>query len=332
MSDKIYNWGILAPGRIARKFATELLQLGNGRVYAVGSRNAERAREFAEEFGAEKYYDTYEGLVNDPRVDIIYVASPHSLHAEHALLCLNHQKPVLCEKALALNQKEVELMLEAARENSTFLMEAFMVPHQPSYREAKRIIDSGELGKVKRINGWFGFNKSPYDFTHRLYNPALGGGALLDIGLYPVFDILWFLGAPEKVTASADLAPTGVDETVAAQFHYPKGLIATVFASFMSASGVGTDIFCEKGTLRLRRSNAVDQWLEVETFEGGTKRYEWPELQCGLKLEAAEAMRCLAEGRLESPLMPHAMSRLLMKTLDTIRQEAGISYPGRDCF
>ncbi len=330
MAEKIVNWGILAPGGIARDFAGEIRHLPNARIYAVGSRDLQRAKAFAEEFGAEHYYDNYEDLAKDPGVDIVYIASPHSHHAEHALLCLNHKKPVLCEKALALNGKEVEQMLDCARENGLFLMEAFMDPHQPSYRAAKQIIESGELGKIKHIHGWFGYNNSPYDLSQRLYNPALGGGALLDIGLYPIFDILYFLGEPERITATADLASTGIDETISARFSYPNGLTATFFASFVAASGIGTDIYCEKGTIRLRRDNPVNQWFFIDTPKGGSKRYDWPEQLCGLKLEAAESMRCLAEKQLESPLMPHAMSRLLIKTLDTIRRQTGVVYPGRD--
>jgi predicted dehydrogenase len=330
MEKKIYNWGILAPGNIAGKFATELQQLDNARVYAVGSRDANRAREFAKAFGAERYYDNYYALVSDPEVDIIYIASPHALHAEHALLCLSHKKPVLCEKALGINQSEVGLMVKSAGENGVFFMEAFTVPHQPSYQEAKRIIDSGELGKVKYIHGWFGFNKSPYDKLKRLLNPKLGGGALLDIGLYPVFDTLYFLGEPDQIVAKAELAETGIDQSISIRFDYAGGLSASIFASFVAASGVGTDIFCEKGTLHLRRLNAVDQWLDVEKQGSEMKRFNWEGKACGLKLEAAEAMRCLDENRLQSDIMPHSMSQSLIKTLDKIRKEAGIIYPERD--
>ena len=331
MVKKIYNWGILAPGNIARKFATELQQLDNARVYAVASRNAQRAKEFADEFDAERYYDSYYDLVADSEVDIIYIASPHALHLEHALLCLNLKKPALCEKALALNQKEVDKMVACASENDVFFMEAFFTPHQPSYQEAKRIIETGELGKVKYIQGWFGFNKSPYDNSLRLMNPELGGGALLDIGLYPVFDALYFLGEPDQITAKADFYETGVDQSVSIRFDYPEGVTAAIFASFVAASGVGTDIFCEYGTLRLRRSNAVDQSLEIERQGQAIKRNCWEDQSVGgLKLEAAEAMRCMDENRLQSEIMPHSMSLSLIKTLDKIRREAGIVYPGRD--
>ena len=330
MEKKIYNWGILAPGRIARKFATELQQLDNARLFAVGSRNAARSKEFAIEFGAERHYDSYEDLAADPDVDIIYVASPHAFHADHTILCLNHHKPVLCEKALAINHSEVERIVSCAVKNKVFFMEAFFTPHQPSYQEAKRILDAGELGKVKYIQGWFGFNRSPYDTAQRLMNPELGGGALLDIGLYPVFDMLYFLGEPNQIIANAEFAETGVDQGISIRFDYPDGVSASIFASFMAASGVGTDILCEKGTLRLRRASAVDQSLEIDCPGMETKKYSWGESECGLKLEAAEAMKCLEQNRLQSDTMPHAMSLSLVRTLDNIRRKAEIIYPGRD--
>jgi predicted dehydrogenase len=327
---EVYNWGILAPGHIARKFALELQELGNAKIFAVASRDGQRAKEFADEFGAVNYYDNYEALAADPEVDIIYIASPHSYHAEHAKICMEHKKAVLCEKALALNLREVEEMVSCAFKNRVFMMEAFTSPQQPSYKEAKNLVDSGALGKVKYIQGWFGFNKSPYDISHRLLNPQLGGGALLDIGLYPVFDVLWFLGSPLKISTNVEMAPTGVDQSITVQFEYPDGASASIFASFYAASGVGTDIFCEKGTLRLRRLSAVDQWLEIDIPGEGTKHIGWERSESGLKQEALEAMRCLDSGILESKRMPHKMSLRLMRTLDQIRKKAGIMYPGRD--
>jgi predicted dehydrogenase len=327
---KTYNWGILAPGKIARKFALELQEVGNAKIYAVASRDRQRAKDFAAEFGAARAYDNYRALAADPDVDVIYIASPHSFHHEHAKLCLENKKAVLCEKALALNQREVEDMIACAAKNRVFLMEAFTSPQQPSYKEARKMVESGALGKIKYIHGWFGFNKSPYSSNHRLLNPQLGGGALLDIGLYPVFDVLWFLGNPLSISTSAEIASTGVDQSISARFEYPEGVSASIFASFYSASGVGTDILCEKGTLRLRRSSAVDQWLEIDIPGEEVQCLTWDSNECGLKQEALEVMNCLESGRLESNRMPHSMSLRLMKILDHIRRKAGIVYTGRD--
>jgi predicted dehydrogenase len=327
---KTYNWGILAPGNIARKFATELKEVKNAKIVAVASRDLKRAQKFAEDFEIEKAYDNYKDLASDPNIDIIYIASPHSHHAEHAILCLNNKKAVLCEKAFSLNAKEVNKMIEASKRNNTFLTEAFFTPHQPSYKKAKEIIESGKLGKIKYINGWFGFNKAPYDMSNRLFNPKLGGGALLDIGLYPIFDALWFMGTPNIITAQADLSTTGIDQSIVTQLGYNNGSFASIFASFFSTAGVGTDILCENGIIKLRRKSAENQSLEILIPDKKTEKYNWHSKDCGLKNEAINAMKCLDKNKKESNIMPLSFSMLLIKTLDTIRQKAGVKYPGRD--
>ncbi len=317
---KTYSWGILAPGNIAGKFVTELKSLDNARVLAVGSRDLKRAGEFAAVHGIERFYGSYEELAEDPDIDIIYIASPHTFHAEHTKLCLRNKKAVLCEKAFGMNTHEVKEMIQAAHDEKTFLMEAFFTPHQPSYREARKIIDSGLLGEIKHLHGWFGFNKSPYDLKGRLFNPDLGGGALLDIGLYPLFDALWFLGEPSKISAFADLTADKIDQSVAVSMQFDGGKSASLFASFLSATGVGTDIYCEKGMLRLRRTGALNQWLEILLPGEPARISTWDESVCGLKLEAIETMNCMGNNQIESNVMNHQISLDLMKSLDLIRQ------------
>ena len=232
----------------------------------------------------------------------------------------------MCEKAFGLNSGEVRDMIETARREQTFLMEAFSIPHQPSYLEALKILESGLLGEIKHLHGWFGFNKSPYDLNGRLYNPALGGGALLDIGLYPLFDALWFLGQPIKITAFADLTSQKVDQSVSVSMQFEGGKSAAIFASFLSATGVGTDILCEKGTLRLRRVGLLNQWLEILIPGEPVKTLNWYDNSCGLKLEALEVMHCLEKNQLESTVMSHQNSLQLISLLDLIRDKAGITY------
>jgi predicted dehydrogenase len=321
---KTYNWGILAPGNIAGKFVSELKQLENARVLAVGSRDSQRAGAFAATHGIPRSYGSYEELAADPEIDIIYIASPHAFHAEHTKLCLMHGKAVLCEKAFAMNEGEVREMVETALKEKTFLMEAFFTPHQPSYREARSILESGQLGEIKHLHGWFGFNKSPYDPNGRLYNPALGGSALLDIGLYPLFDALWFMGEPSNVTAFADLTADGIDQSVSVSMQFPGGKSASLFASFLSATGVGTDIYCEKGMLRLRRTGALNQWMEIVLPGEPVKILNWAEPSCGFKLEATDVMKCLENNQLESRIMSHQNSIQLIKLLDQVRKVAGI--------
>jgi len=321
---RIYNWGILAPGNIAGKFVSELKSLPNARILAVGSRELSKAKKFASAYGIERSYGSCEELAADPDLDIIYVASPHAFHAEHTILCLRHKKAVLCEKAFALNSMQVKEMIRTAQEEKVFLMEAFFTPHQPSYQEASKILASGILGEIKHLNGWFGFNKSPYDPKGRLYNPALGGGSLLDIGLYPIFDALWFMGKPSEVSAIADITPKKIDQSVTAMLKFEGGKSATIFASFLSSVGVGTDIFCEKGSLRLRRSSAMDQSLEICLPGETAKILNWDERNCGLKLEAINAMNCLENKQLESDVMSHQDSLALMNLLDVILEKIGL--------
>jgi predicted dehydrogenase len=324
--NKTYSWGILAPGNIAGKFVDELKGIEFARVLAVGSRDSGRAREFADLHKIERSYGSYEELAADPDIDIIYVASPHAFHAEHVQLCIQNNKAVLCEKAFGMNATEVKEMIFAAQRQKVFLMEAFTTPHQPSYREARKILESGKLGTIKHLQGWFGFNKSPYNMEGRLFNPKLGGGALLDIGLYPLFDALWFLGEPTKTDAFADLTPQSIDQTISVSLQFTEGKSASIFASFLSAVGVGTDIFCEKGLLRLRRTNALNQSLDIVLPGENTKTLFWDETTCGLKLEAIEVMNCLEKNRLESTVMSHQNSLQLALQMEHIREIAGIKY------
>jgi predicted dehydrogenase len=316
-----YTWGILAPGNIAAKFVSELKEIPNTKVLAVGSRDLSRAKEFSLKHDIERSYGSYEELAKDPDLDIIYIASPHAFHAEHTKLCLRNKKAVLCEKAFGLNAEEVRDMILTAQKEKIFLMEALFTPHQPSYQEARKIIESGLLGEIKHLHGWFGFNKSPYDLKGRLYSPELGGGVLLDIGLYPLFDALWFFGTPQKVAAFADLTVNNIEQSISATMAFDGGKSATVYASFLSATGVGTDILCEKGMLRLRRTSALNQSLEILLPGEPVRILNWDESSCGMKLEAMEAMRCLENDMLESKVMSHKDSLQLISLLDLIREK-----------
>ncbi|MFO7573957.1 MAG: Gfo/Idh/MocA family oxidoreductase [Bacteroidales bacterium] len=323
-----YKWGILAPGRIAHRFAEGLQLLDNAVLWAVGSRNAERASEFAGMYGFKRSYGSYEELVTDTDLDVVYVASPHSHHHEHTLLCLNHGKHVICEKAFSLNLKEVTEMIETAQRKRLFLMEALWPPFQPSYREAERIINSGEMGEVLSMAGRFGF-RSPYDPASRVFDLKLGGGSLLDIGIYPVMDILRYMGMPDEVTAIASFAPTGADDSLLAVFDYADGRKSTAYSSFLEDSGVGTKIIMDGGSLILERNRERGQILviEQEDREPVTKAYK--PLSSGFSYEAEEVMKCLDAGKTESEVVPHSFSHDLMALLDRIRNAAGIEYPGR---
>lgn len=327
---KTYNWAILGCGKIARKFASDLKILPNARLYAAASRSFENAQSFASEMGFEKAYGSYEEMVNDPEVDVVYIASPHSHHFEHALLCLNHKKAVLCEKAFAMNSWQVNQMIEAAKANNTFLMEAFWTRFQPSFLKTMEIIRSGELGALKMVRSDFAFN-AEYNPEKRLYNVDLGGGSLLDIGIYPIFMSLMTLGKPSEMKTMATFCPTGAEETIMMSFQYPQGETASLVSSFSCYSSTQTEFCFENGFLRLNRRfytpTSLTYWKNWEeekviVFDKGEGS--------GYELEAAHVMQCLDEGKIESPQMSWSLSADLMEIMDRVRKDAVIVFPKFD--
>jgi Predicted dehydrogenases and related proteins len=326
---KKYKWGILAPGKMSAKFTMGLQLLENIELYAVGSRDLERAQQFAEEFGFKKYYGSYEELVSDPDLEVIYIASPHSLHYEHTMLCLKHKKAVICEKAFALNSREVEGMINEAVKQKVFLMEALWPPFQPIYRKTKEVLLTGEPGKIIHINAYFSF-QPPFDPIDRKFNITLGGGSLLDIGIYAVIDALYFMGVPSEVCAKASFTGTGSEDSISIIFGYDDGRMATLYSSFRTAGGIGCDILCENGNLHFSRERDMSQRLNVALNGKDNKEYSLLPDGMGYQFEAIEVMKCLQDGKLQSDVVPHSFSRDLMNTLDRIRKSAGIVFPGRE--
>jgi predicted dehydrogenase len=324
-----YKWGILAPGRIATKFAGGLQLLENAEIYAVGSRDIQRAKNFAEEFGCNKYYGSYNELAADPDVEVIYVASPHSFHREHTVLCLKNGKHVICEKAFAMNSREVSQMITEAKKRKLFLMEALWPPFQPFYKKALEILQSGVLGKIMHLQGYFTFI-SPYDPENRNFNLSLGGGSLLDIGIYPVIDSLTFLGIPDDIKASASFSPTGSEESVSVIFRYKDGRMATLYSSFRTDAGIGCRIICEKGNMTVERGRDMNQRVVVELHDSKKQEFIFVPPAMGYHWEAEEVMKCLDDQRTQSQVVPLSFSVNLIKILDRIREEAGIVYPGID--
>jgi predicted dehydrogenase len=326
---KIFKWGILGAGRIARKFASDLKYVEGARLYAVGARTHESAHAFATEFPGTKDYTGYEALVKDPEVDAIYVATPHGLHRDHVLLCLEHKKPVLCEKAFAINLREATEMVEVSRRNNVFLMEAFWTKFLPHYIKTRSLIDEGKIGKIRSIIVNFGFR--PYDpIPQRLFDPALGGGTLLDIGIYNVFLALSLLGRPDKIEASAELTEGKVDLQCAVVFKYAGGEMASLFSSFHSELANEGDICGEHGRIRLgTRFFAPD--TSIEFYSGKPDSREMipfdKEPGYGYQYQARHVQDCLERDLTESPVMSLDDTLLQMETLDRIRKSAGIVYP-----
>lgn len=326
---KKYKWGILAPGKMSAKFARGLKLLGNAELYAVGSRDAGRAKEFALEFGIRKHYDNYKELAEDTEVDIIYIASPHSFHYEHTMLCLKNKKAVLCEKPFALNSRDVETMIGEAKKQKVFLMEALWPPFQAFYKKTAEILDSGIAGKAIHLIGYFSFIP-PYDPDDLKFNLALGGGSLYDIGIYPVIDSLTFFGVPDTIKATASFGKTGAEESISVIFGYNDGRLATIYSSFKTDIGIGCEILCEKGNITVSRGRDMNQKVILCLHRGETREFVFSPDAMGYYLEAKEVMKCLDEDRIESNVVPQSFSMNLISTLDRIREAAGITFPGRE--
>jgi predicted dehydrogenase len=240
-------------------------------------------------------------------------------------LCLKNNKAVICEKAFAMNSEEVEEIISMASKQKVFLMEALWPPFQPMYKKAVEILEKGEIGNIIQIDARFSF-RPPYDSQDRKFNPELGGGALLDIGIYPVMDTLRFMGVPSEIKAEASFAPTGVEDSVTVLFKYSDNRMASLYCSFLTHAGTGTDIYCSNGNLIIKRVNDGSQYIAVEIAGKEQEVFTFnPEFR-GYHFEAEEVMKCLDEGKTESKINPLSFSRDLINTLDKIRDIAGIKY------
>jgi predicted dehydrogenase len=325
---KKYKWGILTAGKMSAKFVRALKLLGNAELYAVGARDISKAKLFATEYGIKKYYGSYEELASDPEIEIVYIASPHSYHFEHTMLCLKNRKAVLCEKAFALNTYEVQTMIDEARKQNTFLMEALWPPFQPIYKKTKELLLKGEIGQLIHIDAKFGF-QPPSDPSERKFNLALGGGSLLDIGIYPVHDVLHFMGVPDNITAKATFTDFGVENSINIIFGFDDGRTAAVLSTFKATVGIGCTLYGENGNLSFSRGRDMSQQLTL-TVNGKTPvAFSFIPEGMGYHFEAEEVMRCIDDGKIESHVVPHSYSLELITILDKVRDTAGIIFPAK---
>jgi predicted dehydrogenase len=321
------RWGLIGPGKIAHKFAQGLASVKRARLLAVASRSEDRAQEFAKQYKAPFFYQGYESIVRNPDVDIIYIATPHTFHFENALMCLGRGKPVLCEKPFTLTRKQLQILVDTAKNNKVFLMEAIWTRFLPTIQKIIEIRDSGEFGPIRAIYADFGF-RAPVDFEGRLYNLKLGGGALLDIGIYPVFLSLLLLGKPSDIKSTAVIAKTGADESCSMIFSYDNGAIANLACTFTLDTPIEANIIFEKGRIRINRRWFAPSSLVITDSNEKSRELTFRYNGNGYHFEAEEAMKCLENGMIESPQLPLDFSLELMGLLDEIRRQCGIHYPG----
>jgi predicted dehydrogenase len=322
------RWGILGTGGIAEMFAADLRLLPDASLVAIGSRRQSTADEFGERFDVPHRHATYDDLVADPDVDAVYVATPHPGHHAAALSAINAGKAVLVEKPFTMTAAEAASLIDAAAEHRVFLMEAMWVRWLPHGVRVRELLDSGALGDVRVViadhNQWF-----ERDPRHRLFDPALGGGALLDLGIYVVSFASMVLGKPARVTAVSDPAFTGVDATTSMILQYDDGAHSVLTTSLEVAGPTRAAIIGTEARIEIESPFYAPVPFSLIARDGTVvERFDEPIVGRGMQYEAAEVMRGIREGRLESDVLPLHETLSIMQTLDEVRRQIGLTYPG----
>ena len=332
------GWGILATGGIAHAFARDLAVVPGARLAAVGSRSAAKAQAFADEYGAPAAHGSYEELVTDPAVDVVYVATPHALHLANAKLAFEAGKHVLCEKPLTLDLADAAEMVRLADEHDRFLMEAMWTACHPVVRALRERLRAGEFGTPRHLHAELGFRVDA-DPESRMFEPALGASALLDMGVYPLTFAHLMLGPAEELHATADLSDRGIDLDIAVSGRYPGGALATMTASMTSWSSRSAGIATDRGRIDLGDFHHPERAVFTPYVQGPANDTvergdpveilgEEPVLGRGYGNEIAEVGRCLREDLRESPLVPHEQTLTILREMDELRAQVGVTFPG----
>ncbi|MGW7055469.1 Gfo/Idh/MocA family protein [Streptomyces sp. NPDC054887] len=328
MPERPVRWGILATGPMAAAFTEDLAAIPDAEVVAVGSRSERSARLFADRHAIPRAYGGWRELAADPDIDVVYVATPHAQHVAATTACLEGGKAVLCEKPFALNRAQAASMVELAERESLFLMEAMWTYLNPLVRRVCSLIADGVVGEVRSVHADFGA-RVPYVAGHRLCDPAAGGGALLDLGTYPVSFAHLLLGPPRHVAAWADLGDTGVDESTAMVLGHDTGAMAVLSCSLTAESARGAVVHGTEGRIELP-ADFYNPRTAIVRRDGQEPRtlVADPQTGHGYVPQAREVMRCLREKLTQSPLVPLRGSLEVMETLDTVRALVGLRFPG----
>lgn len=320
-----FKWGILGPGGIATAFAEDLKKLEAHSIAAVGSRTLSNAQSFAHNFGGTAY-GSYEELVADPQVDAIYVATPHPAHKENVILALNAGKPVLCEKPFAVNASEAQQMVDAAASNGVALMEAMWARFLPHYAKVREIVASGVLGKIHTIQADHGQRLADQNIP-RLVEPSLAGGALLDLGIYPVSFAHMILGNPTKITSTAVLTAKGVDAQTSMIFDYADGAQAVLNTTMIEQTPCRAVVAGLNGWLEIDRTFYNPASMRVVLNDGSVTEYPSTYIGHGLREQAETFKQLVRSGQQQSQILNWQDTVDIMKTLDQVRTQIGLKYP-----
>ena len=324
------RWGIIAPGRIAHKFASDFSLIHNHSITSVASTNIERARAFADKYKLSSFYGDYREMLVNEKLDIVYIASPHSFHFEQAKMCLDLGISVLCEKPVTIHSGQLKQLLTLAAEKRLFFMEALWTVFLPTYTQIFEKINNGDIGSIIGVKADFGFHM-PFDQDSRLFNPSLGGGSLLDIGIYPLLLATLCLGYPDEIKALASLTELKVDDEMIAILNYKKRGLAQIQSTIRANTTTEAFIFGDNGSIWV-----PNRWIDSQKFyllksNGQEELIHSPWDGFGYQFQISAVEKCLAQGLSECPLVPHSLSIQLMNQMDEIRKQTGIVYP-EDAF
>ena len=321
---KKIKWGIIGLGRIANQFATDLHTIEDAELYAVASRSEEKANDFAKKHNAIKAFNSYEALANDPNIDAVYIATPHSLHKENALMCLEKGIAVLGEKPFAMNAEEVDEMIAKAKEKNVLLMEALWTYFLPHYQFVLNKLENKTYGNLLKVEADFGF-KPPYDTSTRLFDKNLGGGSLLDIGIYPIFATLSTLGLPNNIEANATFFENGADSSCHMVFNYKNNVKAHLKSSLIEVLPTEAIFYCEKATLKINTMFHQPTTVSI-IIDGKEEIKDFGYTTIGYNFEAIHFNKLIREGKKESDIMTFDFSRKLIKLLDDVREIIKLDY------
>lgn len=321
------RWGILGTGEIAHLFATALMAMEDAAIAAVGSRTQESADAFGDEFKIPRRHPSYRELAEDPEVDLIYVATPHGLHKENTILCLEAGKGVLCEKPFTINRRDAEEVMAVAEKQQVFLMEAMWTRFIPAVRQAMRWIEEGAIGDVRMVHAHFGFRWDAPEGA-ALFDPAMGGGSLLDVGIYPItLAHMAFGGAPNRIQGLPTLGRNGVDEQATMALGFENGGLAVLSSAIMTEMPTDADIMGTEGMIRLHADFWNASKVSIRRGEDEPEVYSFPLICNGYEYEAQEAQECFRAGKLQSETMPHAATLDVLGIMDELRAQWGLKYP-----
>lgn len=319
------KFAILAPGNIARSMAEAVAGIEKIERHAVASRDYGRADNFARQWGFEKAYGSYQEMAEDPQVELVYVASPHSHHYEHAKMCLMHGKHVLVEKAFTVNARQAEELVQLSREKGLLLAEAIWTRYMPSRKMIDEILESGVLGTVTSLTANLGYVLPHVD---RMQNPLLAGGALLDLGVYPInFALMAFHGEIKEVNATAIMSPRGIDWMNSITLSFEDGKMAVLHSDMLAQTDRQGVISGDKGYLEVQNINNCEEIRVFDLERKMTARYQVPEQINGYEYQVLSCIKAIEEGRVECREMPHSETLRVMKLLDQIRNQWGMVFP-----